>query len=158
MTGLILRLNSQTGEGSLVNAAHEPPFIFRAQDDGSYQVEHLQLTVSRRVGDGIDANLSEAKFSLKPNDTLLLFTDGLFSPINESKKLTERRLIKFLSARAEFTVSAKSFLRSTLEIFNQYREDLPLPDDVSVVSVRRKGPLKNMILENDSGQFKIVSK
>lgn len=155
MTGLLFRINTVTGQGAFVNAAHEAPFVFRANEDGTFALDHLPTESSRRIGDDIQPDLQECAFALAPNESIVLYTDGLFSIVREGKALSERRFGKSLAGRAEFLRTAKDLLQATLNAFNEFRQDTPLPDDVSIVAIRRKGPHKKSFLENDTGDVHV---
>lgn len=155
MTGLLFRINTVTGEGAFVNAAHESPYVLRANEDGTFALDHLPTDTTARIGDDIRPDLKEEPFSLAPNESIILYTDGLFSVVREGKALSERRFGKNLATRAEFLRSAKDLTQATLSAFNEHRKDLPLPDDVSIVAIRRKGPHKKSFLENDTGEVHV---
>ena len=155
MTGLLFRINTVTGQGAFVNAAHESPFVLRANEDGTFALDHLPTETTARIGDDIRPDLREEPFSLAPNESIILYTDGLFSIVREGKALSERRFGKNLATRAEFLRSAKELTQATLSAFNEHRQDLPLPDDVSIVAIRRKGPHKKSFLENDTGEVHV---
>lgn len=158
MTGILFRINCQTGKGVLVTAAHERPYIFREQEDGSFEMGQIQSAPAKRIGDGLDEKTHEQEFSLAPNESIVLYTDGLFSVTKQGKALSDRRFGMKIASRAEFARSAKALTEITLQEFNAHRGDLALPDDVSIVSIRRKGPRRESILENDMGETHIVSK
>lgn len=154
MTGILLRINSLTGRGAFVNATHESPFVFRAQENGTFSLDFLIAEkANARIGDDIDPYLVETPFSLAPNESLVLYTDGLFSiTLPDGKTLSERRFGKTLATRVEFVKSAEQMTLVTLKAFSEHRGVLPLPDDVSIVSIFRKGPERKSFLKNNSGQ------
>lgn len=140
MTGVLLKINTLTGEGSFINAAHESPMVMRAGLGNDYSLDFFDSNAAKRIGDGASSNAVETKFSLGPNDSVILYTDGLFAITNPAGKvLSERRFGKLLASKSETCRSAKDFTDMTLRSFDQHRQNLPLPDDVTVVSVRRKG-------------------
>lgn len=152
MTGLLLRLNTQTGEGAFVNAAHTPPYIMRENPDGTFSPEFLLSGASSRLGEGSTGKFSEKQFQLGPNEAILLYTDGLFSIERAGgRPIGERRFGIRLATRAEFARNAKQLTEAALRTFNEHRSNLPLPDDVTIVSIRRTGPERKTFLENDCG-------
>lgn len=141
MTGILFRFNSKTGEGAFYNAAHDAPFVFRASQFGNFEWESLATPASPQLGDGMDPQGKEVPFSLQPNDCLLLYTDGLFSVTrDDGGVLSERRVGNFVASRPEAHQSAKNVTLTVLKAFSDHRKDLPMPDDVSLVAVRRTGP------------------
>lgn len=156
MTAILFKININTGEGAFVNAAHEVPWLFRLKKDGSYLDDSLASEATTRIGDHIQS-ATEQKFRLEPNEALLLYTDGLFSVTREDgKTLSEKRFGKKIADRLSFVSTAKELTNLALKEFNEYRGDSPLPDDVSLVSIRRRGPKIETILESDSGGFTSV--
>ncbi len=152
MTGILMRINSRTGEGRYVNAAHEAPILLRAEADSSYSLDHLDTNPTSRVGDDIPADVEEGRFNLAPNDSLILYTDGLFSVVRpDGKSLSERRFGQKLAKKADLAHSAEDVLKMTLTAFNEHRESYALPDDVSIVAIRRRGPSRRQQLENEIG-------
>ncbi len=156
MTAILFKININTGEGAFVNAAHEVPWIFRLKNDGTYLNDTLVSDATTRIGDNIQL-AKEQKFKLEPNESLLLYTDGLFSVTREDgKTLSEKRFGKKIADRLSFVSTAHELTNVALKEFNDYRGNIPLPDDVSLVSVRRRGPKIETILESDSGGFVAV--
>ncbi len=154
MTGLLMKINSKTGAGSYLSAGHESPFLFNSTDD-VYTSEFLDLDIHPVLGEDLSqCDLEEQHFQLNQNSSLVLYTDGLFSVENsEGKKLSERRLGKAIAEKLEFYTSAESITGLVLKKFEEHRKELPLPDDVTLLTVRRKGTARETHLENDSGKL-----
>lgn len=150
MTGMIFKINSKTGVGSFVSAGHESPFLFEQVDEG-YENSMLDLDINPVLGEGI-GDIKEQEFELKLGASLVLYTDGLFSvELPDGKKLSEKRLGKSISGKIEFSPSARQVKILVLEAFENHRMGAPLPDDVTIVSLHRKGPVRDVLLEDDSG-------
>ncbi len=129
-SGLILQVNLKTFEGSFVSFAHEPPYLLRELADYSFSIE-LPL---------------ERSFLLTPNDSMILYTDGLFAPgLTGRPQLTEDVFKREIVAQAEFARSAEKITRASIV--------LAASEDVSVVVIRRKGPDRSAFLENDLGDL-----
>jgi sigma-B regulation protein RsbU (phosphoserine phosphatase) len=137
MTGIILRIDTRTGKGAYVNAAHESPFYFR-QGEGEIACDYLISPSSQRIGDGGHDSMEEGVFELAPGEAIVLYTDGLFS-VNrpDGKVLSEKRLGKKLAQKYQSVQSAPALMGIVLSEFNEFRGELPVPDDVSVVSLYR---------------------
>lgn len=138
MTGLLFCINSKTGQGAFVNAAHEAPILLRPSLDGSYNHDSLVLDSSVRIGDNISPEIQEQSFSLGVNEAMILYTDGLFSITHQDgRTLSEKRFSRKLAKKARVFHSAQNLTELVLAEFNEFREGQPLPDDVSVVVLRR---------------------
>lgn len=154
MTGVLMRINTKTGNAAYMSAAHEAPFLFVEEEDFSFKCEDLDFPTSPRLGSLFKSLPEEVKFELKPNCSILLYTDGLFAIEKpDGKNLNERRFRKQLSSKLERTRSADGITKLVLSMFDEHRESQPLPDDISVVSIRRQGPSHEPTLGSESGDL-----
>jgi sigma-B regulation protein RsbU (phosphoserine phosphatase) len=143
MTGILLKIDSITGRGTLVAAGHEFPYICKPQAEGEpHDVDVLPLNLGEALGEGISDALEEQEFSLEPGGSLILYTDGLFSVEgDDGKQMSERRFAKAIATDFMTTRSAEEMTKSVVDIFEGHRAGKAIPDDVTVVSVRRTGVL-----------------
>ena len=112
---------------------------------------------SPHLGLGLIQGSKLTTFALQPNDAIVLYTDGLYSTSKPNgANLREKFFMKQLALRAETARSAKMLTEGILGIFDDFREDSPLVDDISVVTVRRRGPDRPIHLENELGQLNHV--
>ncbi|HET6259245.1 MAG TPA: PP2C family protein-serine/threonine phosphatase [Pseudonocardia sp.] len=72
VTGLVLELDVDSGEGMLLNAGHPPPLLLR---DGA--VSEFVVAPALPLGLTPSARYPLHPFRLEPGDRLLLFTDGI---------------------------------------------------------------------------------
>ena len=145
MTGILMKINSKTGLGHYIAAGHESPLWIKQAGD-TFEYDYLDLDTNKALGEGFNAKVQEQSFVLEPNCTLVLYTDGIFSVERpDGKKLSEKRFGKGLAAKAEFAHTAEDMLTSTIDLFEEHRQGLPLPDDVTIVSVRRVGPRSEVV-------------
>jgi serine phosphatase RsbU (regulator of sigma subunit) len=72
VTGLVLELDVDSGEGMLLNAGHPPPLLLR---DGA--VSEFVVAPALPLGLTSSARYPLHPFRLEPGDRLLLFTDGI---------------------------------------------------------------------------------
>ena len=111
-------------------AGHPPLFIVR----GSGAVEAL---ASQTPPLGITGGLASREdfTAIHPGDTVLLSTDGLFSPLGpHGQRLTPDDVPGFFPPRSD---SAHAFLDATLAAFTTLYP-APLPDDLAVLALRRR--------------------
>lgn len=150
MTALLVQINIKNGRGRLINASHESPWTIRTRED-HFEGKVLALEPSPPLGESPDFEAEEMSFELGPNESLVLFTDGLFSVEREDgKTLSERRFLKSLATRVEFKRQAQDVLNCAQMLFEEHREDFPLPDDVTLIAIRRQGPEISPMLETES--------
>ena len=138
MTGLLFRINKKTGAGAFVNSAHESPFLLTQNPGEAAKCEPIETDASLRLGEGRQVSPKEIPFQLAPSQTLILYTDGLFAVERDGRSLSERRLCKQIGSNAAEARSASETTGLVLRLFDEHRGGEPLPDDVSIVSVRRR--------------------
>lgn len=152
MTGILMRVNLKTFLVEYIGAGHEAPYFIRhTKSDGSFEaeVEPLDLKIYPTLGEGWGDDLDEVddmadksnrvnSIQLEPGSGVILYTDGLFAIERpEGPKLSERRFLKMLNDRLAIARSAELLTEGVLQTFNDYRKDLPLPDDVTIASLYR---------------------
>ena len=137
MTALLFRINSKTGSGFYLNAAHEAPIIVK-NNDGQLTSEPLELASGTFLGDS-KQSWTEVPFKLDPGDRMLLFTDGVWDIANnEGKKFSSVRLMKALCRLASETEDAKAFVEKIDTLIHDHSQGRDYPDDVTLVAVCRK--------------------
>jgi len=130
MTAMCVAVDPATGRASIVGAGHPPLLIARrtgATETIASVVPPLGLVES--------PELTETIVDLKPGDTFLLYTDGLFgSRKGKESPLNPRFLEKMLDHSAP---SAEALLGQILVETAPSKAEEALPDDVAALAVRR---------------------
>src|SRR6266436_6207564 len=130
MTAMCVAVDPSTGRASIVGAGHPPLLIARhtgATETIASVVPPLGLVES--------AELTETIVTLKPGDTFLLYTDGLFgSRKGKESRLSPQFLEKILDHSAP---SAETLLGRILAETAPSKAGEALPDDVAALAVRR---------------------
>jgi sigma-B regulation protein RsbU (phosphoserine phosphatase) len=130
MTAMCVAVDPATGRASIVGAGHPPLLIARrtgATETIASVVPPLGLVES--------PELTETIVDLKPGDTFLLYTDGLFgSRKGKESRLNPRFLEKMLDHSAP---SAEALLGQILVETAPSKAEEALPDDVAALAVRR---------------------
>jgi sigma-B regulation protein RsbU (phosphoserine phosphatase) len=96
-------VNTKSGEVRYVDAGHPAPFILHR---GEGLVEQVDISDVKGKGPAIglfeEVTYRQGCFSLKPQDMLMLYTDGLGEELNEQDEYYEtKRLAEFLAAHAK---------------------------------------------------------
>ena len=137
MTGLLLKVDTKTGEGAAINCSHELPMLFHPNDSG-VDFTSLEIPARGRLGDGLKEFILEEPFQLERGDYLLIYTDGLWAIENsKGQTLSDRRFAKNIRARLDADYSAPKAIDLVVDTFNSFRADGPIPDDFSAVVIRR---------------------
>jgi len=125
-------LDPKTGELVYTNAGHNPPVVVRA--DG--QFEMLKGAGGVILGILPMATYQEARVTLNPGDTLILFSDGVTEAANpQDDEFGEERL-GALIARMKGR-SAEEMVQAIHEAVTGFTEGAPAADDITVVVARR---------------------
>ncbi len=123
-------LNLNTGQLQYCNGGHNPPWII--QSDG----QTICLNNFQNVALGVIENFKyrSQNISLKPNSTLILYTDGITEAINKNHDFfAEKRLELALKENA--TRSPKEIINQTIERVQSFSKDMPQFDDIAMLGV-----------------------
>ena len=130
MTAMCVAVDPATGRASVVGAGHPPLLIARR----SGATETI-ASVAPPLGLIEHPEFTETIVDLKPGDTFLLYTDGLFgSRKGKQPRLTPQRLEKMLDHTAP---SAEALLGRILTEAAPAKGEEALPDDLAALAVRR---------------------
>jgi sigma-B regulation protein RsbU (phosphoserine phosphatase) len=130
MTAMCVAVDTLTGRASIVGAGHPPLLIARR----SGATETI-ASVAPPLGLVESPELPETIVNLKPGDTFLLYTDGLFGSMKgKESRLSPQFLEKILDHSAP---SAEALLGRILAETAPSKAEEALPDDVAALAVRR---------------------
>ena len=130
MTAMCVAVDPATGRASVVGAGHPPLLIARR----SGATEAIASVVPP-LGLIEHPEFTETIVDLKPGDSFLLYTDGLFgSRKGKQPRLTPQRLEKMLDHNAP---SAEALLGRILTEAAPAKGEEALPDDLAALAVRR---------------------
>jgi phosphoserine phosphatase RsbU/P len=130
MTAMCVAVDPATGRASIIGAGH-PPLLIARRTGATETI----ASVAPPLGLVEHPELTETIVDLKPGDTFLLYTDGLFgSKKSKQTGLSPKRLGKMLDHSAP---SAETLLRRILTETAPSKGEQALPDDVAALAVRR---------------------
>ena len=136
VTAFVGVLDLETGEFTFVNAGHNPPVIYRAENNFC---EFLDVKKNFVMGpmDGIP--FSEQKIALKRGDLLFLYTDGVTEALNvaEEEYLPER-LIKFMNS-TDCTADLQTLLKNMRGDLAKHVGEAEQSDDITMFALRFNG-------------------
>jgi len=126
-------LNTTTTELRYANAGHNPPFLVSKTGE----VQFIQMPDGMAVGILENAKFQPATITLRPHDSLLLYTDGITEAINSNTILfSEERLEQAI--RALHKGSSQEIIEGILERVRNFCEGQPQADDITVMNVMLK--------------------
>ncbi len=136
VTAFIGVLDLETGEFTFVNAGHNPPVIYHAEEN---HCDFLDVKKNFVLGpmDGIP--FVEQKIFLKRGDLLFLYTDGVTEALNvaEEEYLPDR-LIAFMNS-TDCRADLKTLLKNVRGDLAEHVGEAEQSDDITMFALRFKG-------------------
>lgn len=127
-------LKVSTGELTFTNAGHNPSYIKRKTGN----IERLDQLHGPVVAAIEEVPYASGKASMKPGDTLVLYTDGVNEAMNIRQELfTEERLAKLIHDKPWDT--SKKAVDVILDDVWKFQGEADQADDVTVVALRYLG-------------------
>lgn len=132
--------NPKTRVLSYSNAAHNPPFLWRAATNTVTRLD----TVGMLLGLDIDTSYYEEQVQLHPADTILYYTDGFTDAANaKGERFDEENLINALKWACRNCNSSQEILDYLFEMLQRFvGRDRHTDDDVTLVVMRVKPELQ----------------
>ncbi|HEX8312516.1 MAG TPA: SpoIIE family protein phosphatase [Chthoniobacteraceae bacterium] len=130
MTAACVVLRPNTGSVHFAGAGHPPLFILRK----SGQIASL-ISQSPPIGILTELPCDQSATELNRGDSVLLYTDGLYSMEDDSGEHLTPADVRSLIP--ESAISALDLLNQTVNAANARAKLKPLPDDLAAVAMRR---------------------
>jgi phosphoserine phosphatase RsbU/P len=127
-------LDARTGEFRFANGGHNPPYLIGA--DG--MVTALETTGGMALGIMDELPYAEKSVTLRPGDSLFLFTDGVteaFDPVNE--EYGETRLEAALQGSHSLAIEALA--QRVVDSVGAFSDTAPQSDDLTCLALRYAG-------------------
>jgi phosphoserine phosphatase RsbU/P len=117
------------------NGGHNPPWIFRKSGESSFEKISL-IAEGNRLGDALqNPALEEKTIELKPEDVLVLYTDGLLDNKNREGDSFGKKRARAL-IEANLLSGPKLCLASLVDQIHDHNQGKDLDDDVTVVVIQ----------------------
>jgi phosphoserine phosphatase RsbU/P len=133
-TGLCAMLDTNSGDMVIANGGHNPPLFC---PDGQ-EFHYIQLPKGLVVGAMPGTRYESRSYTLKPHDTIFLYTDGVTEAMNPRNQLySEARLLKCLNGLRGNSVSKMIHgVRADIDIF---AEGAVQSDDITMLALEFNG-------------------
>lgn len=140
MTAFVLEINEAKKTIAYSNASHMTPFLIRKQNDeySKEGVSPLQENNGARMGQSLESQYLNTSLDILLDDRIVLFSDGLTEMSVAEKAWGQRNFLKSLFKGCHFQSSG--LIKSVMSDFNEFRRDLPLQDDVTLVCITFNSP------------------
>jgi sigma-B regulation protein RsbU (phosphoserine phosphatase) len=131
VTLFLARYDHRTRTLHYCNAGHNQPLLYRQLADGTQQAVWLEPT-GAAIGLVEDFVFSDQSVTLRPGDTLLLYTDGVTEARSpQGAEFRPQGLIDFMWQRA--SLSAAELVRDLRRTLQDFTGGQPLADDTTIV-------------------------
>ena len=136
VTAFIGVLDLETGEFVYVNAGHNPPVVYHAEDN---HCDFLDVKKNFVMGpmDGIP--FIEQRTTFKPGDLIFLYTDGVTEALNvKDEEYLPDRLIDFMN-KTDCRVDLHELLKNVRADVADHVGEAEQSDDITMFALRFKG-------------------
>lgn len=126
------QLDINTGQLIYVNAGHNPPLYYKAQEK-----KFVNLTrTGMFLGFDEDTNYEQEAIQLMPEDLIVCYTDGVLDAINDQGEAFEMdRFVKILNENV--TASANDLVEAIEKAIVEFTGDVLPYDDLTVLIIKR---------------------
>lgn len=133
VTTFCVILDTETGEMQFANGGHNPPLICNNGDFEFMQVPHNFV-----VGAMPNVKFECQKLILKPNDIILLYTDGVTEAMNpEAQLFSDERLKKILVGLKKKDI--RDIINRIKVEINTFANGAPQSDDITMLALKFNG-------------------
>ena len=138
VTAFVGVLNLESGEFIYVNAGHNPPVIYRAENN---HCDFLDVDKNFVLGPMDGISFTEQKISLKNGDLLFLYTDGVTEALNiANEEYLPDRLINFMNS-TDCKADLQTLLESIRGDLAKHVGDADQSDDITMFALRFTGKI-----------------
>jgi serine phosphatase RsbU (regulator of sigma subunit) len=137
ITALCCYVDTRSGSLVVANAGHEPPLIIR---DGTMSLDEVAVG-GPLLGAFPSIALDEARVTLAPGDTLVLYTDGVTDArAADGTRFGDDRFRDVLRDAASAGASARELVDTVVRSVRDFTAGEPAADDLTIVVARRLPP------------------
>ena len=127
-------LDIRTGIVEYVNGGHNPPHLIRG--DGT--IHPVDLTGGTVLGCVDHAAYEARNLTLKPGDTIYLYTDGVTEAFNRNHEaFGEQRIEELLTRHRNLPI--KDLVLETIRAVESFADNVPQSDDITLLTLRYNG-------------------
>jgi len=131
VTMIAFKLNKE-GDGTIVNAGHNPAYLFRA---ATGEIEELQSN-NIVVGAFSFATYESAPLHLGRGDVLVIYSDGLTEAENPAREMLGEDKVKSI-IRSDAVNGAQVLEQKLLEAVQSFTEGRSQTDDITLMIVEK---------------------
>lgn len=143
LTGIMFRFGEFDREDKMTvemaNAGHPNPVLYSSETDSIIEVVHSddQLHYGAIGIKDIAINFPVAEFSMKEDDILVCFTDGLTEAMNGERQEFGVESLKTIIKNSH-EKSAQSILEDIIDALYDFTKNIPRDDDLTIMVLKRE--------------------
>ncbi len=134
VTAFVGMLEINTGKFTFVNAGHNPPMIYRKNEN---RAEYLEVKKNKVLGVMAKANFAQQEIRLNSGDMIFMYTDGVTEAMNEAgDQYTPERLDECLNGLKISEMSLEEILSAVKKSLNEHVKDAEQSDDITMMTLK----------------------
>jgi len=135
VTAFIGVLDLDTGEFTFVNAGHNPPVVYHAEEN---HCDFMDVEKNFVLGPMDEIPFIEQKIFLKRGDLLFLYTDGVTEALNvKEEEYLPDRLIAFMNS-TDCKADLKTLIKNAHDDLSKHVGEAEQSDDITMFALRFK--------------------
>lgn len=137
ITALFLKLEPTKHKIQLVRAGHTLPIHFNIQENQFVHIQSQGIGLGLNSGPLFDKTIESKTLSLKKDQFLFLYTDGLSElKHTEKKDFPFEQLLEKLKTQSKYMVNAEQLKEFILDELYAFLGDNPINDDISFIILK----------------------
>ena len=137
VTAFIGRLHVPTGQLSYCNAGHMPPLVVVPSGDEGQHVKNVSIKPNVPLGYEGEYQFVEQSMTLAPDETLVLYTDGITEALNKNQEMLEmdgwRKIVESVHALSDTSLPVESLLAEV----KAFMGDAEQADDITLLVISK---------------------
>ena len=122
-----------TGKFSYINAGHTPPMVYHKNEGGFSFIKNTEKNPV--IGINQSAKFQEYNITLKTDDILFLYTDGITEAMNENEELFGEKRLKFFLDIHPDKKTASQMLVTVTENIKKFVGNAQQSDDMTMLGL-----------------------
>jgi serine phosphatase RsbU (regulator of sigma subunit)/anti-sigma regulatory factor (Ser/Thr protein kinase)/transposase len=150
-------LDSVNRAVTYASAGHNPMILYRGESDATYFLKPKGIPVGIDVPDGdlFRKTISVEKLTLRQDDMLVIYTDGITEAMNEDRdQFGEARLLAAIKKHGHGT--AQEFADALNQEIHEFTGGAPQNDDITLVAIKEKVPVEERLEANRRELFRMI--
>lgn len=148
VTIFFVLLDAEQRKISFASAGHNPMILFRAKDQKTYFLNPKGIPLGMQLPEGVDfgGSLEADAVSLKKDDLLIIYTDGVTEAMNPKREQYGiERFLHFIKEHA--SLSTDDFVAALQKELGRFTGNAPQNDDITLVAIKEEVALDEVVFQ-----------